>query len=94
MFAFCGPIPRARVIEVLLARFWNSRLTSWSGALSALRSLVRYLAGHTGIPALLVAALLVVVGYRLLKRTARFAIEVCAIALVLAAASELGWLRW
>lgn len=70
----------------------------WSGALSALlfelRALVRYLAVHTGIPALFVAAVLVVVGYRLLKRTARFAIEVCAIALVLAAASELGWLRW
>jgi hypothetical protein len=82
-----------RVLLSLL-HFLSTKVTSSPGLFSALRGLVRYLAGHTGIPALLVAALLVVVGYRLLKRTARFAIEVCAIGLVLAAASELGWLRW
>jgi hypothetical protein len=67
---------------------------SWSGALAWAKGAVGYLSRHTGVPALLVAAVLVAVGYRVLKRTARFAVEVAAVALVLAAASELGWIRW
>lgn len=63
-------------------------------ALSDPRSVLRYLSVHTGVPALVLAALLVCVGYRVLKRTARFAIEVAAVALVLVAASELGWILW
>jgi hypothetical protein len=43
---------------------------------------------------LLVAAILVVVGYRLLKRTFRLAVEVALIAGMLLAATELGWIRW
>jgi hypothetical protein len=66
----------------------SSRVLAWLGAL------VRYVSLHTGVPALLVAAVLVCVGYRVLKRTARFAIEVAAVALALVAASELGWIRW
>ena len=67
---------------------------SWSSALAGGKSVIRYLAVHTGVPALLVAAVLVCVGYRLLKRSARFAVEVAAVALALVAASELGWIRW
>lgn len=55
---------------------------------------VRWLSQHTGLPALVVAAALVVIGYRLLKRSFRFAVEVAVVGLVLAAANELGWLRW
>ena len=63
-------------------------------AATLIRGAVRWLAHHTGLPALLVAAVLVAVGYRLLKRSARFAMEVAAVALALLAATELGWLRW
>jgi hypothetical protein len=66
----------------------------WSGAQAWAKTVVRYLSHHTGLPALLIAAVLVAVGYRLLKKSARFVIEVAAVALVLVAASELGWLRW
>ena len=45
----------------------------WSTIASALRFAVRWLSVHTGLPALLVGAVLVVVGYRVLKKTARFA---------------------
>jgi hypothetical protein len=69
-------------------------VVSWSGALAWGKAFVRLLARHTGLPALLVAAVLVIIGYRLLKRTARFAIEVAAVMLVLVVASELGWIRW
>jgi len=79
--------------------------TSWLGALfstlsraagigSVARTFVRFLAHHSGLPVLVVAAVLVVVGYRILKRTARFALEVALICAVLLTASELGWIRW
>lgn len=54
----------------------------------------RFLTAHTGLPALLVAAVLVVVGYRLLKKTARFAAEVAVVMMALVAATELGWIQW
>ncbi|MBS2013528.1 MAG: hypothetical protein JST00_11600 [Deltaproteobacteria bacterium] len=58
------------------------------------RVAVRWLSHHTGLPALVVAAILVVVGYRLLKKTARFALEVAVVAAALVAATSAGWLRW
>ncbi len=64
--------------------------TAWETAKLA----VRFLSQHTGVPALLVAALLVVLSYRVLRRTARFFVEVAAIAATLLLASELGWIRW
>ncbi|WP_169928324.1 hypothetical protein [Labilithrix luteola] len=55
---------------------------------------LRWLSVHTGLPALFVAAILVVVSYRLLKRSAKFALEVAAVAIALVAATELGWIHW
>ncbi|MBX3230029.1 MAG: hypothetical protein KIT84_25655 [Labilithrix sp.] len=57
-------------------------------------SKLAWVADHTGLPALVVAALAIALGYKLLKRSARFAVEVTIITLALAAATELGWLRW
>jgi hypothetical protein len=73
---------------------WRPAGSAWSSATSGAKELVGYLSVHTGVPALVVAAVLLCVGYRVLKRTARFAVEVAAVALALAAASELGWIRW
>lgn len=71
---------------------------SWVGTRAGCEAALRWLSVHTGIPALIVAAALIAVGYRVLKRSFRLAIEVAAIALALAlalaVASELGWLRW
>lgn len=58
------------------------------------KAALRYASIHTGLPALVVAAIAIVVGYKILKRTARFAAEVTVITLALAAATEAGWLRW
>ncbi|HSO38096.1 MAG TPA: hypothetical protein VLT33_36460 [Labilithrix sp.] len=66
----------------------------WKAIESAARFAVRWLSSHTGVPALLVAALLVVVGYRILKKSARFALEVALVAALLVAATHAGWLRW
>jgi hypothetical protein len=71
-----------------------ARIGGFAGALEGARFLVRYLARHTGLPALVVAALLLVVGYRVLKRSARFAVEVVIVTVALVAATQLGWLRY
>jgi hypothetical protein len=66
----------------------------WRSLESAARLAVRWVSQHTGLPALLVAALLIVVGYRILKKSARFAIEVALVAALLVAATGAGWIRW
>jgi hypothetical protein len=71
---------------------WLSAIP-WKSMENALRFAVRWVSLHTGVPALLVAALLVV-GYRLLKKSARFMVEVALVAALLVAATHAGWLRW
>jgi predicted membrane-bound spermidine synthase len=55
---------------------------------------MRWLSLHTGLPALVVAALVIVLGYRILKKSARFAVEVALVAALLLAATSAGWIRW
>ena len=55
---------------------------------NGVRFAVRWLSLHTGLPALIVAAILVVVGYRILKKSARFAVEVALVAALLVAATS------
>jgi hypothetical protein len=67
--------------------------------LGAAKAALHYASVHTGLPALVVAAIALVVGYKILKRTARFAVEVTVITLALAAlldrfAVDLGWVHW
>ncbi len=66
----------------------------WAALAAAGRHGVRWLSLHTGLPALVVGAVLVVVGYRILKKTARFAAEVALVAAVLIAATSAGWIQW
>ncbi len=67
---------------------------SLAGLGTLLKSAVHYLAQHTGLPVLLVAAILAAVGYRILKRSARFLAEVTILALLLFVLTALGWIRW
>jgi hypothetical protein len=66
----------------------------WAVASAWARIAIRWLSLHTGAPALVVAAVLVVVGYRILKKSARFAVEVALVAAGLVAATQAGWIRW
>jgi hypothetical protein len=66
----------------------------WRAMEGAGRFVLRWLSLHTGLPALVVAAVLVVVGYRILKKSARFAVEVALVAALLVAAMNAGWIRW
>jgi len=49
---------------------------------------------HTGVPAIVVAALVLVVGFRLFKKSLRFALEVAVVVGLLGLASFFGWVRF
>ena len=65
----------------------------WKSIETSARVGVRWAAHHTGLPALAVAAIVLVVGYRILKKSARFAAEVALVAALLVAATYAGWVR-
>lgn len=66
----------------------------WKAVEGAARWAVGWLSVHTGIPALIVAAIVVVVGVRLLKKFGRVMVEIALVAAVLCAATRFGWLHW
>jgi hypothetical protein len=76
-------------VPLLVLRLWK-----WGSDPTTWKAIVRLLSEHSGVPALLVAAVLVVVGWRLLKKSARFFAEVALVTAALFAATQLGWIRW
>ncbi len=61
---------------------------------TSLRMVLRWASHHTGLPVVLVAAIGVVLSWRILRRTLRLAVEVAIALAALAAATRLGWLTW
>ncbi len=75
------------------------RLANWLLASEAqmghgVRVGIRWCSAHTGLPAVLVAAVGLVVGVRLARRWAHFALEVAVAVGVLFFAARLGWVKW
>jgi hypothetical protein len=71
------------------------RLLAWaSPAQHGLREALRWGAHHSGLPVVLVAALALVVSFRVARRAARLAVEVVLATTVLLVATHLGWIRW
>jgi hypothetical protein len=60
----------------------------------ALRAALRWGSEHTGLPAILVAAIALVVSFRVMKRTLRFVIEVVLCVALLVVATKIGLLQW
>lgn len=73
---------------------WLARAWRWGSDPATWKALIRILSQHSGIPALVVAAVLLVVGWRLLKKSARFLAELAIVTAALFAATQLGWIRW
>ena len=48
----------------------------------------------SGLPVVVVAAIAVVISWRLAKRSARLAVEVTVVTAALVAATRLGWIAW
>jgi hypothetical protein len=59
-----------------------------------LRAALRWGAHHTGLPVILVAAISLVLSWRILKRTMRLAVEVVIALALLVVATRFGWLTW
>ena len=62
--------------------------------LTPLRHALRWAAHHSGLPIVVVAAVALVVSFRLARKVGRLAIEVGVVSVVLLAATRLGWISW
>jgi hypothetical protein len=71
---------------------WAPRIGPAASA--GLRLALRWASHHTGLPAMLVAAIALVLSWRIIKRTLRLALEVVIAVACLVAATRLGWLSW
>ncbi len=63
-------------------------------AAGGLRAALRWAAHHTGLPVILVAAISLVLSWRILKRTLRMTVEVVIALALLVVATRMGWLTW
>lgn len=63
-------------------------------ALTAFRHAVHYASIHTGVPAVVVASVALVAGYRLLRRTVRFAVQLTIAMTIVLLATYFGWLSF
>lgn len=59
-----------------------------------LAAALRWGSQHSGLPVILVAAIALVVSWRVFKRSLRFVIEVVIAVAVLLVATRLGWIAW
>ncbi len=79
----------------LLPAFEPHRLLGWFAPAGAgLRAMLRWGAHHSGLPVVVVAALALVLSFRLAKRVARLAVEVTLATVLLVVATHLGWIAW
>jgi hypothetical protein len=60
----------------------------------SVRAALRWGAHHTGLPIVLVAAISLVLSWRILKRTLRLTVEVFIALALLVVATRMGWLTW
>lgn len=72
-----------------------NRLLDWlhvSG--DAVRSTLRGIAHHTGLPVAIVAAIVLVVSWHVLRKGYRLILEVAITLALLLVATHFGWIRW
>jgi hypothetical protein len=75
--------------------FIATRLLAWATLLGgSVRTWLEWASHHTGLPVIVVAAIVLVASWHAFKRTLRFAIEVALAVAVLLVATRLGLLSW
>jgi hypothetical protein len=62
--------------------------------MTAFRHAVHYASIHTGVPAVILASVALVAGYRLLRRTMRFAVQLTIAMTIVLTATYFGWLSF
>jgi hypothetical protein len=63
-------------------------------AAAGMRTILRWGSHHSGLPVIVVAAIAIVLSWRIIKRSLRLALEVAIALALLVAATHLGWLTW
>jgi hypothetical protein len=61
---------------------------------ASLKDIVRWTSQHTGLPVVLIAAVAMVIAWRVFKRSVRFLVEVAIALTVVFVATKLGWMAW
>jgi len=80
---------------MLAPAFDPHRMLAWaSPAQHGLREALRWGAHHSGLPVVVVAAIALVVSFRIARRAARLAVEVVVATTALLVATHLGWITW
>ncbi len=85
------PVWLPRVARLMGARVWD---LLWDLRWGWARQAMHWVSAHTGVPAIVVAAVLIVVLYRVAKRSLRFVAQVSVVLLLLAVLAHLGILRF
>jgi hypothetical protein len=71
------------------------RVVAWlPAAAGSLRVALRWASEHTGLPAVLLAAIALAASRHLFKQTVRFVVEVALALGLLLVATRLGWIVW
>jgi hypothetical protein len=71
------------------------RLLAYANVLGAsAKQALRFVSHHTGVPVVVVAAVALVVSYRVFKRSVRLAVEVAIALTLVIVATKLGWVSW
>lgn len=63
-------------------------------AADGMRAALRWGSQHTGLPIIVVAAIAIVVSWRIFRRSLRFVVEVTIAVALLLVATRIGWIRW
>jgi hypothetical protein len=66
----------------------------YHGGLAGVTAGLHAVARHTGIPVVLVAAMALVISWRLARRGGRLALELGLALVVVLAATRFGWVHW
>jgi hypothetical protein len=72
----------------------HSWLALGSTILEACRHGLRQASRHTGVPAVVIAAVVIVLSRKIVRIAVRMAIEVALVVVALVAATMLGWVSW
>jgi hypothetical protein len=75
--------------------FDPARLVVWGALVGGnLREGLRWASQHTGLPVIVVAAIALVLSWRIVKQTLRFALQVALALALLLGATKLGLVSW
>jgi hypothetical protein len=71
------------------------RLLAWASPLGqGVHHALAWGSRHTGLPVVVVAAIALVVSFRLARQAVNLAIQVAVVAALLVLATRVGWVRW